>query len=253
MDGVRRALGLPVAVAFPGRVVVLGADPYLQGLDGRSPGDFRNAVARIRTMRSGVFEALATRPPDRRAIGDAVEAAYRDVPRIHPSLLSRLRDAVARALGSAVRNLVQFRGWKTIIEWAFVLAVAFVLVRTLARGRLVPDRAVPEGRVVTRGRARVDDWNRLAEEALARGEVEAAVRALYRGMLATLAARGIVGDDPTLTAGECRLAVGSRRPAILSAVAEATGAFERVAYGEEPGGMSDVEALRRAEGAVRAA
>lgn len=253
MDRVRAALALPAAVALPGRVVIVRQDAYLERLDGNAVGDFRAAVRHLGALRSAATEALVTSPPDAAAIRAALDQAYEVVPRHHPGLFTRAADWVARAIASALRSLVHFSGWETILAWAFLLGLAFLLFRVLSRGGLVPDRTIGR-REPQRGRAGGRaDWRGVAEEALARGDLEAAVRAMYRAMIAALAARGLVSDDPALTSGECRQAVSSARPALFPAVAEATGAFERVAYGGSPGGMDDVESLRRAERAARAA
>jgi len=217
MDAVRDALGLPAALALPGRTVIVAKDPFLDRLDGKRAEQFREAGARIRDLRSSLTQALA-------------------------GLVS-----------AAVRNLVRYSGWRTLLEWAVVLAVAALLVRQLARGRFVPERTIDESGGQRRRRTERTDWVREAETAVARGDVDAAVRGFYRALLSALAARGLVRDDPALTAGECRVAVGSVRPGLYPVVAEATGAFERVVYGETPGRMGDVDALRRAERAARAA
>ena len=57
-------------------------------------------------------------------------------------------------------------------------------------------------------------------------------------------------DVPSLTAGECRLAVSAARPAIAPLVERATVAFERVSYGDEPVADDDLDALRRAADAA---
>jgi hypothetical protein len=253
MDAVRQALALPQTVALPGRTVRVAKDPYLEQLNGKHAPEFGAARSRIGALRSSLTEALATRPPDEAAIQTALDAAYRGIQRQHPGLAARALDALAGLISAAVRNLVQFSGWRTILEWAVVAAIAFLLIRQLARGRLVPDRTIDEGRTERRRRSERVDWVGEAEAAAARGDVEAAVRAFYRGLLSVLAARGLIRDDPALTAGEARTAVGSVRPTLYPAVAEATGAFERVVYGKSPGDMHDVEALRRAERAARAA
>ncbi len=253
MDAVRDALGLPAALALPGRTVIVAKDPFLDRLDGKRAEQFREAGARIRDLRSSLTQALATRPPDRPAIRSALDAAYRGIQRQHPGLVARALDALAGLVSAAVRNLVRYSGWRTLLEWAVVLAVAALLVRQLARGRFVPERTIDESGGQRRRRTERTDWVREAETAVARGDVDAAVRGFYRALLSALAARGLVRDDPALTAGECRVAVGSVRPGLYPVVAEATGAFERVVYGETPGRMGDVDALRRAERAARAA
>ena len=66
-----------------------------------------------------------------------------------------------------------------------------------------------------------------------------------------MSGRGLLIDAPGLTAGECRSTVRAVRPELFDAVADATGAFEQIAYGgavPEPG---DVDTLRRAVALAR--
>ena len=91
------------------------------------------------------------------------------------------------------------------------------------------------------------DWRRTADEALAAGDLGAAVPALYHALLGTLDARGVVRDAPALTAGECRGTVHRARPALSPAIDDATAAFERVVYGKLPATPADIEALQGAE------
>jgi hypothetical protein len=72
-------------------------------------------------------------------------------------------------------------------------------------------------------------------------------------MVAALAARGLTTDSPSLTAGECRAAVARLRPGLYPLVAEATGTYERVAYGMAPADRNAVETLREAALQARSA
>jgi hypothetical protein len=90
------------------------------------------------------------------------------------------------------------------------------------------------------------DWHGLAEQAIRRGDLREAIRALFHALVVTLASREVIAADPGVTAGECRSAVARAMPALYPSVAEATKAFERVAYGGAPAGQGEVDALRTA-------
>jgi len=97
------------------------------------------------------------------------------------------------------------------------------------------------------------NWLLEADRAVAAGDFERAVRALYHALLTALQARGVVEDAPSLTAGETRLAVAATRPALSAVVGRATTVFERVAYGGAPADGDAVEAIRTAERSARSA
>ncbi|MCW3037952.1 MAG: hypothetical protein JWM17_3264, partial [Actinobacteria bacterium] len=97
------------------------------------------------------------------------------------------------------------------------------------------------------------DWDRVAREAMARGDLAEAVRARYGALLASLAGRGIVPDTPSLTAGECRRAVAGGLAGVYPVVAKATTIFESVMYGAAEATAGDVDTLAAAERSVKAA
>ena len=80
-----------------------------------------------------------------------------------------------------------------------------------------------------------------------------AIRAQFRLLVHELAVDGVVPESPSLTAGECRVAVRSRARAASPLVDEATDAFERVVYGDVEPRREYLDVLRRATEAVRAA
>jgi hypothetical protein len=88
---------------------------------------------------------------------------------------------------------------------------------------------------------------------MARGDLFEAVRARYGGLLAALAARGVVPDTSSLTAGETRRAVAGGLPEVYPAVVRATTVFESVMYGRADATASGVDTLAEAERSVRAA
>jgi uncharacterized protein DUF4129 len=250
MQAVRQALGLPVTVDFPGGAAQIPADPLLEELSGTTASDFRAASLRLSALRDAAALAASAKSLDRTGLRRAVAEAYRGIGPTTPSLLDRIRARLQAVWRGFLDALTNFRGVGSLLIWALVAALLIGGWLLLRRGALVAevrgiDVPSPTGAPV--------DWLRRADEALARGDLQGAVRALYRALLAALARRGTVADEPSLTAGECRAAVGAARPALYPAVAAATTAFERVAYGRVAPTDEDVEALRRAERAARTA
>jgi hypothetical protein len=145
-------------------------------------------------------------------------------------------------------RIFSLRGPETLIAWLVVLALLLPLIPLARRLGVVQHRTAP----ALGGRSQASpDWYRLAEEALARGDLRAAVRALYGALLASLSARGVLPGLESLTAGECRRAVATARPALYPAVLTATTAFERVIYGRVDPRPEDIQALREADRAAR--
>jgi hypothetical protein len=177
----------------------------------------------------------------------ALRAAYRG---LHPNRgpFQRLRlnasELAQWALEHFFKTLFRFRGPPSVIAWLLVAAVVVALIPFLRRVGMVPDRVVSGERRAHVGEV---DWHRVAEEALSRGDLAGAVRAFYRALLAALAARGVLEAGPSITAGECRVAVGRSRPDLVPIVVPATTTFERIAYGRASASKGDVELMRDAE------
>src|SRR5262249_34720064 len=138
----------------------------------------------------------------------------------------------------------------SVVGWILILALGAVAFWLAQRVRV---NVVADARVGSGGEVEVVDWQRYADEALAKGDLNGAVLALYHALVGTLAYRGVVREAPSLTAGECRGAVRTARPTIAPAVDRATAAFERVAYGKQDAGPADVDALKTAQQEVRKA
>lgn len=249
MDAVVDALGLPVTVMFAeGDSMPVMRDPYFSGLSGTHKSHFERAAQHIGAMRVAFERARTATPPDRAAVRSALRRAYVGVS-AKPGLIQRIRRAIASAVQSFLEKLFSSGGVGAFFAWAIVAALLAAGLWGLTR------LAVPQRRVRKRAPLREEDidWRRLAEEALARGDHPEAVRARYRLLLQALAAQGILRDSPSLTAGECRRSVRrSDRPTLVPPVDEATAVFERVAYGEQPLRPGELEAMERAEEAVRA-
>jgi hypothetical protein len=245
MDDVREAVGLPVDVAVPDDVIHIDADPFLESLVGSDAAEFRAAGEHLGRMADDARLAEMARNVDGGAIDEALSRAYEGIAR--PGLVQRVvtyaKGMFLRILRAIFEPLGTFRGFNSALAWAVVVGVGLLSLLVLRRLglRFVPDRAAMEA-----GTPRRIDWQALADEAQQRGDLREATRALYHALLAALAARRIVSDDASTTAGECRAAVARGLPDLYPAVVDATKGFERVAYGGAKPLPADVEPLRRA-------
>ena len=254
MQAVRAALGLPVDVHLAGRTVHVPADGLLDGLRGTTTEDFRNADDHLAAMEDGARAAVSARPPDPARMAAAVQEALRGI-RTEPSLFERVRHdiwvsivSVWQRISRAVSRVPLPRGLLVAVAAGILAVVVVVLLRRL--GYVVPERRAAGGAA---GRQPKTDWDRLAREAMARGDLVGAVRARYGALLAALAGRGVVPDTPSLTAGECRQAVAGGLPGAYPEVAKATAIFESVMYGRAEATAGGVDTLAAAERSVKAA
>ncbi|HWD73181.1 MAG TPA: DUF4129 domain-containing protein [Actinomycetota bacterium] len=254
MQAVREALGLPLDVDLAGRTVHVPADSLLDGLRGTTTEDFRNADDHLAAMEDDARTALSAKPPDAARMAAALREALRGI-RTEPSLFERLRHdiwvfivSLWQRIARAVDRVPLPHGLVVTVAAGLLAVVVVILIRRL--GYLVPERrAAGDGP----GRQGKTDWDRLAREAMARGDLVEAVRARYGALLAALAGRGIVADTPSLTAGECRRAVAGGLPGAYPVVAKATTIFESVLYGRAEATASGVDTLAAAERSVKAA
>jgi hypothetical protein len=251
MTEIRDALGLPVVVRIRGWTTSLGADPTLDRLRGDDPADFRRAGVRLRALRGALERALGARPVDPDDVGSALDAAYRGAIQVGPGLFERIRRAVAEFIQGLLSRLFEFRGAGSLAAWAVIVGLGLLVFWLLRRLRLVPETTT-EGADASTRHQRID-WIARAEEAFRAGDLRGAVHAFYRGLLTSLSGRGLLVDVPGLTAGECRSTVRVVRPDLFEAVANATGTFERVAYGGVAPGRDEVETMRRAVAVARSA
>jgi hypothetical protein len=254
MQAVRVALGLPLDVDLAGGTVHIPADSVLDGLRGTTTEDFRNADDHLAAMEDGARAALSAKPPDAARMAAALREALRGI-RTQPSLFERVRHdiwvfvvSLWQRITRAVDRVPLPHGLLVIAAAGILAVVVVVLIRRL--GYVVPERrSAGDGP----GRQGKTDWDRLAREAMARGDLVEAVRARYGALLAALAGRGIVPDTPSLTAGECRRAVAGGLPGAYPVVARATTIFESVMYGRAEATASGVDTLAAAERQVKAA
>jgi uncharacterized protein DUF4129 len=248
MEAIRARLGLPLIVAFRGQQVRLERDPFLQALTGDKAEDFRAAARRLSVLRDRLRQALDRPTLSPSQLRAALDDAYRDLRTTRLGFLAQIRRAVSDLLSWVGTRIFSLRGPQTLIAWLVVLALLLPLIPLARRLGVVQHRTAP----ALGGTSQVPtDWHRLAEEALTRGDLRAAVRALYGALLASLSARGVLPRLESLTAGECRRAVATARPALYPAVLTATTAFERVIYGRAAPRPEDIHALREADRAAR--
>ncbi len=254
MQAVREALGLPLDVDLAGGTVRVPVDGLLDGLRGTTAEDFRNADDHLAAMEDDARAALSAKPPDAARMAAALREALRGI-RTEPSLFERVRHdiwvfivSLWQRITRAVNRVPLPHGLLVAVAAGILAVVVVVLIRRL--GYLVPERRAAGAGP---GRQKRTDWDRLAREAIARGDLVEAVRARYGALLAALAGRGIVPDTPSLTAGECRRAVAGGLPGAYPVVAKATTIFESVMYGRVEATAGDVATLAAAERSVKAA
>lgn len=249
MGQVEEAMGFPTVVRIEGADMAVPADPVMASLTGSSAGDFRRAADRLGALRDSLERATSTEPVDADVIESALTDAYRGVLQVDPGIIERIRRAIGELIQGLLARLFSFQGAGTIVAWAVLVGLGILAVWLIRRLRLVPETSMEVAGGGT-GTPRVD-WIARAEDAVRAGDLHLAVHAFYRGLLGALSGRGLLIDAPGLTAGECRSTVRAVRPELFDAVADATGAFEQIAYGgavPEPG---DVDTLRRAVALAR--
>ncbi|MEA2502277.1 MAG: hypothetical protein QOD01_2388, partial [Actinomycetota bacterium] len=253
MQAVREALGLPVDVDLAGGTVHVPPDGFLDGLGGTSADDFRNADDHLAAMEDAARTAVSARPPDAARMATALREALRGI-RTEPSFFDRIRHdiwvfavSLWQSITRAADRIPLPHGLLVFVTAGILAVVVVVLIRRI--GYVVPERKAAAA-AARQGRT---DWDRLAREAMGRGDLAGAVRARYGALLAALAGRGIVPDTPSLTAGECRRAVAGGLPGVYLAVAKATTVFESVMYGRAEATAGGVDTLAAAERSVKAA
>lgn len=249
MRQVEEAMGLPTVVRIEGVDVVVPPDPVVASLSGARAEDFRRAADRIGALRDSLERAASAAPVDADDVESALTDAYRGVLQVDPGIVERIRRAIGELIQSLLARLFSFQGAGTIVAWAVLVGLGILAAWLIRRLRLVPETSMEVAGGGT-GAPRVD-WIARAEDAVRAGDLHLAVHAFYRGLLGALSGRGLLIDAPGLTAGECRSTVRAVRPELFDAVADATGAFEQIAYGgavPEPG---DVDTLRRAVALAR--
>jgi hypothetical protein len=173
-----------------------------------------------------------------------------------PSLLDRAIDWVLERLGDVLTTILP-GGGGTVIGW-LVLMVALALIAYLVwrfaphrlsrlrQARLEPDHELIEGR--TR-----DQWLAEAEAAERDGDWARGVQARWHALVAGLADRSQLADDPAATSGEHRrsFATGTAAdPGRVDRFGGATELYEDIWFGGRPAGPDDRDALARDDQAL---
>lgn len=245
-DRMLRTLDLPVTVTTRAGNVAIPQDPQLEALTSIDEGlQTSLTIARVRLslLAAEVTTAEQRDGVDQTKVRESLGGAYRGIDD-RPSVLQRIRRWIAERFTDFVGALLKPRGTTSVIAWVVVIAGAVALAVVFARSGAGPRRAQRHREQIERPEAA--DWRALAEEALARGDVAAAVRYEYVFLLDTLADRELIPANDSVTAGECKHAVRRSAPSIAASVAQACLAFERAAYASERIDVSAVHAVRSA-------
>lgn len=248
LERVRDLAGRGTTVDLGSQRVDLAGDPLLAALEGDNAADFRTAAAHLDLLIDEVDAVTAGDQPDPARLRAALGHAYREV---DPAVSWRrrlgrvLNDVVARIVASAAGAGDLLRVVATVMVIGGVTAGAVWLVRRMT---VVGDeRRQP----MTGDGDSTIDWRQRATDAQASGDLEAALRARFRLLVAALDARGVVEDAPSLTPAECRGAVAGPDSGLgdnlVGAVRRATNAVETVVYGDRPADRRHLEAVRHAE------
>jgi len=156
--------------------------------------------------------------------------------------LRRLGDRIESVFGPLGRLLARVPGWGWLVALGLVVsAVAVIAWRATRRrrGRTTRAPAAKVARVAPDDAEDPDDLERAADAAERDCDLARALRLRFRAGLLRLGDRGAIRYRPSVTTGEVRRTLGSRRFDDLA------GAFEAVTYGGRPAERPDVDASRR--------
>lgn len=167
---------------------------------------------------------------------------HRDFAAVEQSWLERLREDVRQWFLERLADLFS-SGAGTVLAWVLFGVAVFVAVAVgvavagrMRRGARA-DAPVPSV-VVTRRPP--TDWLADARAAEAAGDHAEAVRCAYRAVVALLASRGAVEEQPGRTVGEYRSQLQRRAATRLDDFTRASDVFERVWYARRPATSDDV-------------
>lgn len=281
---VRRALGLVLfllALLFPANLPAQTPASPSEGPSGTfvSAPDLDRAIGRILQKREYAWrlrrEPTAFEAEEGwlvsffRSIAGFLRRAWDTVVAVWDALIEWLdrlfrrrgRDSPEPGETSGFGWILSANGLIFLLLALVLCALALLLVRTRRRRRTaasagapVPLAAVPREEELAADEMPEDEWQRRASRFLSLGDFRQAVRALYLGSLAFLAARGTI----TLARGksnrdyERELLRRQRvRPEVPAVFAESVAAFERVWYGRHTATPETAEALSRNLDAIR--
>ena len=205
-------LAAPVVAVDGGPARQVTTDPQLPVDSGRDPERTRERADEI--LRGDEYRAPDTR--DRSVIDRIREWIGDRLPRF---------DGGGVGAGGRVLSYVVFG----VVVLGGLAAVAYVLARTRS-SRRAADEPADTDIDVTPLRS-PDEWDVEAERCERAGDHRGAVRARFRALTTALARRDLVADTPGRTAGELRIDVAERAPALAPAFGAVADLFERVWFG----------------------
>ncbi|MEX2550224.1 MAG: DUF4129 domain-containing protein [Nitriliruptoraceae bacterium] len=182
-------------------------------------------------------EEIVTRPP------------YRDG---EPGVLRRTLQRVLDVIGGFLADVLGTVGAVPAVAWGIVLVGLVLLglvVWRATRGATLGQggpAAVPAS-ATTRSAA---SWLAEADEHLAAGRHEEALRARYVATVVTLIERGVLTEVPGRTIRELDAELGEVAPSLVEPVSRAGASVERVVFGDEEARAADLRAVDRAYAAV---
>lgn len=191
------------------------------------------------------IDADPARELARRELARAVYAAE------EPSVIQRIVDWIDDRVDDLLRAA---EGVSPGGAWGvLVVVVVAVLVVALVRWRLgrftrTASRAMPVLGAVVRT---ADEHRRLADDALAAGRFDEAVRETMRALVRGLEERAVLDPRPGRTAGEVAREVSVVLPPAGEAVAEAARVFDETIYGRRGADAATVGRIRTADETVR--
>jgi hypothetical protein len=200
--------------------------------------------------------AVRAWPPG--AVHDTVAAVMRTAPfrrSLRNTLLDRLFAWIAQFLKWISESLGGMPGGRTIVIWLTGLLVLLVVARLVAAARARDDQR-PGGWAAGAERPGENPW-RAAERLSASGDHEGAAHALYRGVVASVAARERLRLDPSKTSGDYARELRARGSGAYPAYRQFMRRFDAAVYGHGRLDAALVEELRQLalpmRGAARAA
>lgn len=163
------------------------------------------------------------------------------------TVFDRIRRAIADRLptfngpGRGTQNI----GSLVVVGLVLLTVLAGVawLVASSRRSRAAPDTDADTEIDITPLRSPTE-WTREAERCQRDGDHRGAVRARFRALVASLAARDLVADTPGRTAGELRDDLSDQAPALSAAFAPMADLFERAWFGSDSAGPAESIAAR---------
>jgi hypothetical protein len=188
--------------------------------------------------------AVRAWPPG--AVHDTVAAVMRTAPfrrSLRSTLLDRLFAWIAQFLKWVSDSLGGLPGGRTLVIWLTGLLVVLIVARLLVAARARDDgragRWAPGAE-----RAGEDPW-RAAERLALAGDHEGAAHALYRGVLASVAARERLRLDPSKTSGDYARELRARGSGAYHPFRQFAHRFDAAVYGHGRLDAALVDELRQ--------